>query len=122
MTAAERERYQRRYAAVIGALVNPNNPNAEPQARDLQAAARALGVQLVILAAGTDGEIDTMFAQLRERHIEALLVAADVRPRLRRSDICRTLSLYLSLSGSPSRRGVRLPVGPFRKIRLNFRI
>jgi len=65
------------HAAVIGALVNPNNPNAEPQARDLQAAARALGVQLVILAAGTDGEIDTIFAQLRERHIEALLVAAD---------------------------------------------
>jgi putative ABC transport system substrate-binding protein len=64
-------------AVVIGALVNPNNPNAEPQARDLQAAARALGLQLVILAAGTDGEIDAIFAQLRDRKIEALLVAAD---------------------------------------------
>jgi putative ABC transport system substrate-binding protein len=28
-------------AVVVGALVNPNNPNAEPQSRDLQAAARA---------------------------------------------------------------------------------
>jgi putative ABC transport system substrate-binding protein len=64
-------------ATIIGALVNPNNPNAEPQARDLQAAARALGLQLVILAAGTDSEINTVFAQLRERQIEALLVAAD---------------------------------------------
>ena len=36
-------------ASVIGALVNPNNPNAEPQARDLQAAASALGLELVIL-------------------------------------------------------------------------
>src|SRR4029077_727143 len=64
-------------AAVIGALVNPNNPNAEPQARDLQAAARTLGLQLVILAAGSDGEIDSIFATLRERKIEALLVTAD---------------------------------------------
>jgi putative ABC transport system substrate-binding protein len=64
-------------AAVIGALVNPNNPNAEPQARDLQAAARSLGLQLIILAAGSDREIDSNFASLRERRIEALLITAD---------------------------------------------
>jgi putative ABC transport system substrate-binding protein len=64
-------------AAVIGALVNPNNPNAEPQARDLQAAARTLGLQLVILSAGSDREIDGIFATLRDRQIEALLVTAD---------------------------------------------
>ena len=64
-------------AVVIGALVNPNNPNAEPQTRDLQAAARTLGLQLVILAAGSDRDIDGIFATLRERQIEALLVTAD---------------------------------------------
>jgi putative ABC transport system substrate-binding protein len=64
-------------ASIIGALVNPNNPNAEPQARDLQAAASALGLELVVLAAGSDSEIDRVFADLRERHIEALLVTAD---------------------------------------------
>jgi putative ABC transport system substrate-binding protein len=64
-------------AVVIGALVNPNNPNAEPQTRDLQAAARALGLELVILAAGSDRDIDGVFAMLRERQIEALLVTAD---------------------------------------------
>jgi putative ABC transport system substrate-binding protein len=57
--------------------VNPNNPNAEPQTRDLQAAARTLGLQLVILAAGSDRDIDGIFAMLRERQIEALLVTAD---------------------------------------------
>jgi len=62
---------------VIGALVNPNNPNAGPQTRDLQAAARMLGLQLVILAAGSDRDIDGVFATLRERQIEALLVTAD---------------------------------------------
>ena len=64
-------------AVVIGALVNPNNPNAEPQARDLQAAARTLGLQLIILAAGSDREIDGIFSTLSERRIEALLITAD---------------------------------------------
>jgi putative ABC transport system substrate-binding protein len=57
--------------------VNPNNPNAEPQARDLQAAARTLGLEVVILAAGTDQEIDAIFGRMQERRIEALLVTAD---------------------------------------------
>src|SRR5262245_359946 len=64
-------------AVLIGALVDPNNPNAELQARDLQAAARTLGLQLVILRAGSDHEIDGIFPTLRERQIEALLVTAD---------------------------------------------
>jgi putative tryptophan/tyrosine transport system substrate-binding protein len=64
-------------ATVIGALINPNNPNAEPQGRDLQVAARALGLQLAMLPAGTDSEIDSIFAKLRDRRIGALLVTAD---------------------------------------------
>jgi putative tryptophan/tyrosine transport system substrate-binding protein len=64
-------------AAVIGALVNPNNPNAEPQARDLQAAARTLGLEVVTLAAGNDQEIDAIFGKMQERRVEALLVTAD---------------------------------------------
>ena len=64
-------------ARVVGALVNPNNPNAGPQARDLQEAARSLGLLLVILAAGSDGEINNVFTTLGERRIEALLVTAD---------------------------------------------
>ena len=64
-------------AGRIGALVNPNNPNAEPQIQDLQAAAGTLGLQIVILAAGNDQEIDGIFASMRERRIEALLVTAD---------------------------------------------
>jgi putative ABC transport system substrate-binding protein len=64
-------------AGVVGALVNPNNPNAEPQVRDLLTAASALGLQLVILAAGSDREIDGVFATLGQHRIEALLVTAD---------------------------------------------
>jgi putative tryptophan/tyrosine transport system substrate-binding protein len=54
-------------ATVIGVLVNPNNPNAEPQLRDLQASAPMLGLRLIPLAAGTVREIESIFATLGER-------------------------------------------------------
>jgi putative ABC transport system substrate-binding protein len=45
-------------ARVIALLVNPNAPNVDAIIRDVQEAARAKGVQLRILKAGTEGEID----------------------------------------------------------------
>ncbi len=45
---------------VIALLVNPTNASAEPQSRDLEKAARAKGVQLHILKASTESEIDTV--------------------------------------------------------------
>ena len=65
-------------AVVIGALVNPNNPNAEPQTRDLQAAARTLGLQLVTFAAGSDRDIDDIFstASSRRSHVGVAMLSA----------------------------------------------
>ena len=64
-------------ARVIALLVNPNNPNAERMMRDVQEAARAKGVQLPILKAGTEGEIDAAFATLVQLQAGALVVGAD---------------------------------------------
>jgi putative tryptophan/tyrosine transport system substrate-binding protein len=64
-------------AVVIGALVNPNNSNVEPQLRDLRQAAGGLGLQIVALSARNESEIDAAFATLRQQKIEALLVTAD---------------------------------------------
>jgi len=64
-------------AQVIAMLVNPNNPNAEQVMRDVQEAARAKGVRLPILKAGTKDEIDAAFASLVELHAGALFVSAD---------------------------------------------
>jgi putative ABC transport system substrate-binding protein len=64
-------------AAVIALLVNPNNPAAERIMRDVQEAARAKGVQLPILKAGTESEINTTFATLVQRQVGALVVSAD---------------------------------------------
>ena len=62
-------------ARVVALLVNPNNPN--PWIGDVQEAARAKGVQLQILKAGAEGEIDTTFASLVEQHADALVVGDD---------------------------------------------
>jgi putative ABC transport system substrate-binding protein len=62
-------------AGVIALLVNSNSPNAERVTRDVQEAARTKGVQLDILKAGTEGEIDAAFATLVQHHTGALLVA-----------------------------------------------
>ena len=62
---------------VIGALVNPSNPNAGPQLRDLQAASQTLQQQLVILHAKDVDEIDSTFAGLANQKVDALLVTAD---------------------------------------------
>jgi putative tryptophan/tyrosine transport system substrate-binding protein len=62
---------------VIALLVNPNSPLAEPMTRNAQVAARAMGVQLPILKAGTESEIDAAFASLAELHAGGLVVGAD---------------------------------------------
>ena len=48
-------------ATVIGALANQSNPNAEHQVKDLEAAARILGLDLVVLAGSNEREIDGSF-------------------------------------------------------------
>ena len=64
-------------ARVIGMLVNPNNPASERVTRDVQEAARADGVQLVVVKASSESEIDTAFASVVQRQAGALLVATD---------------------------------------------
>src|SRR4051794_32491338 len=62
---------------MIALLVNPNNANAERVIRDVQEAARTQGLQLPILKAGTESEIDAAFSSLVQLQTGALLVAAD---------------------------------------------
>jgi putative ABC transport system substrate-binding protein len=64
-------------ARVIALLVNPNNSNTERIIGDMQEAARAKGVQLPILKARTESEIDVAFATLVERQAGALVVGGD---------------------------------------------
>jgi hypothetical protein len=51
-------------AATFGFLVDPSNPNAEPETADMQAAADVLRHKLVVVSAATPSEIDAAFAKL----------------------------------------------------------
>ena len=65
-------------ATVIAALVNPANPIvAETSERDLLAATSTLGLQLHVLRASTEREIDDAFATLVRLRASALLIDAD---------------------------------------------
>jgi putative tryptophan/tyrosine transport system substrate-binding protein len=65
-------------AATIGILANPNYPVAAAEVADVQAAARAGGLELQIIHASNDGELEAVFADIEKRRIGALVVAADV--------------------------------------------
>ena len=64
-------------AGVFALMVNPNNPIAETQIRDVQEAARTRRVRLYVLKAGTEGEIDAAFTTLVQLHAGALVIGSD---------------------------------------------
>jgi putative ABC transport system substrate-binding protein len=65
-------------ATSIGFLVNPTNPvAAEPDTREMQRAARALGVNLLILNASSAHEIEAAFAAIVLQRVSALIVNSD---------------------------------------------
>jgi putative ABC transport system substrate-binding protein len=79
-------------ATIIAALINSTNPNAEYQLRDLQAAARPLGLQLHVLQASTERDFETIFASLARVAAAALVITADAF-LLSRSKLLAALAL-----------------------------
>ena len=61
-------------ATIIGFLVNPTDPRAESQTREIQEAAHTLGLQIQVLNASTEDEISTAFAILPQLRVGALVV------------------------------------------------
>jgi putative tryptophan/tyrosine transport system substrate-binding protein len=64
-------------AKVIAILVNPTNRNAESQSRDLQMAARTLGLQAHVLHARSERDFDSVFASLLQLKAGALAIGSD---------------------------------------------
>ena len=62
----------------LAVLVNPAIPaNAESTLRDVEAAARAMGLQIQVLNASTSREIDAAFATFVRERPDALFVSTD---------------------------------------------
>jgi len=81
-------------ASVFALLVNPNNAGIEPMIREVQEAARAKGLQLHVLKAGTESEIDTAFASLVQLQAGALVVSADPFFNTRREQLVALAALH----------------------------
>jgi putative tryptophan/tyrosine transport system substrate-binding protein len=62
----------------VGFLVNPDNPNAETEAAQAQAAAHALGKELLVVNASTEGELENAFATLGRQRVRAVIVSPNV--------------------------------------------
>jgi putative ABC transport system substrate-binding protein len=90
-------------ARVIALLVNPNDSRAEGLIRDVQEAARTKGVQLPILKASTEGEIDAAFTTLVQLPAGALVVSADPFFSSRREQLVALASRHAVPAISPWR-------------------
>jgi putative ABC transport system substrate-binding protein len=81
-------------AKVIALLVNPDSPTAEPSIRRSEEAARAKGVQLAIVNASTESEIDAAFAKLASLQVDGLIIAADPFFDTRRAQLVSPAARY----------------------------
>jgi len=81
-------------AVVVGLVLNPNIPNAELDAADMETAARGLGLKTHVLHAISDQEIEAAFAKFAELKIDALLVIPDPSFQSRRDQFVRLAARY----------------------------
>jgi len=64
-------------AAIIGVLVNPDNPRYQSDMRDVQMAARTLGLEVYVAKAGNVSDLDAAFVDFTEHNARALVIAGD---------------------------------------------
>src|SRR5262249_1047519 len=78
----------------IGLLVNPTDPRADSQTRDMQEAAHALGLEIHVLNASTEGQINTAFASLLQVQAGVLMIGANAFFFSRRDQLVGLATLY----------------------------
>jgi putative tryptophan/tyrosine transport system substrate-binding protein len=81
-------------ATAIAMLTNPNFPAASAEARDVRDAAVNLGIQVNVLNATTENEIDTAFLALVQQKADALVIATDAFLLGQRDQLIRLAAHY----------------------------
>src|SRR5262249_28722946 len=81
-------------AARFAVLVNPTNPALETTVRDVEAAARAMGLQIQVFNASTSGEINAAFASFARERPDAVFVQLDVFLNSRRAQLVNLASRH----------------------------
>ena len=64
-------------AVRIGLLVNPNNPNAEDDGKEIKDAGQNVGIHVEIINASSEHDIDEAFAKIAQMHPDGLIVHVD---------------------------------------------
>jgi putative ABC transport system substrate-binding protein len=64
-------------ATAFAFLVNPNNPNADPDSRDAMAAANGAGLALQVLGARNGTELESAFAAMTQQRVGGVIVGVD---------------------------------------------
>jgi putative ABC transport system substrate-binding protein len=92
-------------AATIGFLVNPNNPNTEARTGEMLETVRAVGRQLHVVTASTEGELESALATIQQRD-GALVIAADPFFVDRRDQLVALAARYALPASYPFREDV----------------
>jgi putative tryptophan/tyrosine transport system substrate-binding protein len=81
-------------AVHVAMLLNPTNPNAKTVVRDVEVAARSMGLQIQVLNAATIGEIEAAFATFVRERSDALFFSGDPVFRFRRIQLALLAAHY----------------------------
>jgi ABC-type uncharacterized transport system substrate-binding protein len=81
-------------ATVIGFLSNPKNPASHFETRNVQAAARALGLELPVVNATAEGDIEAAFASFVQQRVNAVIVGSDSLFTMRRGQLVRLVARH----------------------------
>jgi putative ABC transport system substrate-binding protein len=91
-------------ASITGLLVNQADPRiADINIAEMQAASRTLGLQILVLNASSNDEIDEAFATLAQRGIGALVLTADSFLNSRSQQLAALVLRYALPAISPNR-------------------
>ena len=81
-------------ATHVAVLINPTNPTMETTVRDVEAAARAMGLQVQVFNASTSREIDAAFASFDRERPDAVFVSLDAFLNSRRAQLVNLASRH----------------------------
>jgi putative ABC transport system substrate-binding protein len=91
-------------ATSLTLLVNPSNAtNTEAEERVLQATAQALRIQLNVLQAAADSDLEGVFARLAEQHVGGLVIGPDTFLQSRTRQIAELAARYAVPTVTPYR-------------------
>jgi putative tryptophan/tyrosine transport system substrate-binding protein len=90
-------------ATTIGMLVNPTNPDVEPETKDMRSAADSIGRELIVVNAATERELDQAFSVFAAVHTGALTIAGDPFFATRRQQLAELAARYSLPAITPTR-------------------